>query len=681
MEGPIEINLKEGERAPTPALSEPKKLLGGLVAVLTLVIALGLVWFFAFSPASPIGAGWFLFSFAAGLSMIVLPCTLPLAFVIVPLAIGKGIAKGLKIAIAFSLGVATTLSLYGILAAYLGEVAIGTFGAPLETVKNWLYFIAGFFAYLFALGELGLVRFKMPTYSGAHPGFIQRQGDVLKALLLGLFLGNIGVGCPHPATPLILTRIAVSGDVFYGWLLFSVHALGRVLPLMLLAVLAILGVNALSWIVAKRERIEKATGWAMVFVAGFILVLGLFTHNWWVYSGTHSLFEKVTQEQRFVGIISERFQSFVPHPHGLAELEGKTGLFGLPLWLGSSALVFLWVIPLFWYWSKKRNEDKLKDFKLLFWFFVTLSLLLGLVFIYSIPHWFLEHKVLETVEESQVKVDIVPHTEIKKGVPVSFEIKIEDKAGGQLGKVLEYSHERLIHVLVIHEDLKLFSHFHPEDFTVLTEDMFRAGVFPFTLTFPKEGRYLVAVDFAHSGNEVTFTKTFDVGERKPSALFKEFSQAKKFDGYEVSFHPDREKIVFKEETSIRYRIQKDGKNIMDLEPYLGAPMHFAIVSADLSGFAHTHGTLLPTEAVEEHHGLRILPKALAHEGEETDARKVETGVPAAFGPNIFLNYKFPHPGIYAIFGEAKHQGKIILTKFMVEVGVGQGGTMSTPHGH
>ena len=227
-----------------------------LVLVLISIITFGLIWFFFLGPSTPVGVGWYLFSFAAGLTMIVLPCTLPLAFVIVPLSMGKGAAKGLGIALAFGLGVALTLSMYGVIAAVVGEVAIGTIGAPLETVKNWLYFVAGVFAYIFALGELGLIRFRMPSYSGAAPAFIQRQSDFLKALLLGLFLGNIGVGCPHPATPVILTRIAASGDIFYGWLLFFVHAAGRILPLLLLALLALLGANASTWLVGPKG--EKA---------------------------------------------------------------------------------------------------------------------------------------------------------------------------------------------------------------------------------------------------------------------------------------------------------------------------------------------------------------------------------------------------------------------------------------
>lgn len=365
------------------------------------VVVFGLIWFFFISAGVPVGLGWYLFSFAAGLSMIVLPCTLPLAFVIVPLSMGKGAGKGLGIALSFGLGVTLMLSAYGVIAALIGDVAIGTLGAPLEVVKNWLYFVAGIFAYLFALGEIGLVRFRMPSYSGAAPAFIQKQSDFIKAFLLGIFLGNVGVGCPHPATPVILTRIAASGDVFYGWLLFFTHAVGRVLPLLLLAFLAILGINALSWLISRKEKVERMTGWAMVFVAAFILVLGLFSHDWWVLSGQHTLLEEITGEEQFLQIIVDRFRfAEPPHTHGIPI---GTGLFDLPLWLGNWVLVFLWILPMWWYYLKlkiknekvkmtgeteeTKTEDRTRQLR--FWFFAALTVLLALTFIYALPTRFL----------------------------------------------------------------------------------------------------------------------------------------------------------------------------------------------------------------------------------------------------------------------------------------------------
>lgn len=333
-----------------------------IIGLLALVI-FGTLWVFVIGERSEGTAGWYLFSYAMGLTMIVLPCTLPLAFVIVPLALKGGGAKGMGVAIAFGLGVALMLSLYGVAAAYIGQLALAAGEALTNTsglenklgaIKNWVYFIAGIFAYLFALGEIGLVKFHMPTYTGSAPAFIQKQQDYIKAFLLGMFLGNVGVGCPHPATPLILIEIISSANIFYGWSLFFVHAIGRVIPLLLLAFLGILGINALSWLVARKDKIERATGWAMVCVAGFILTLGLFTHDWWVNSGQHTLFEEITGEEFILGKVIDRFGfAGKPHTHGP---EVGEGLFGLPLTLGNWVLVTLWLFPIWWYYIKKREE-------------------------------------------------------------------------------------------------------------------------------------------------------------------------------------------------------------------------------------------------------------------------------------------------------------------------------------
>ncbi|MBI2591443.1 MAG: hypothetical protein HYW34_02090 [Candidatus Brennerbacteria bacterium] len=663
------------------------------LAIVLLGISLsGLIWLFGFSQSSPIGAGWWLFSFAAGLSMIVLPCTLPLAFVIVPLSLGKGPRKGLGIALAFGLGVAITLSLYGVFAAILGSVAIGSLGAPLEAVKNWLYVIAGIFAYLFALGELGLINFRMPSYTGAVPSFIQKQQDYLKALLLGLFLGNVGVGCPHPATPVILTRIAVSEDVFYGWMLFLVHAIGRIIPLILLVILALLGINALSWLTKNQKKVERMTGWAMVFVAGFILTLGLFTHDGWVYSGQHALFEIITAESFWTNIIAGRLGSGAPHAHSL---PGGTGLFGLPYWLYSWTLVALWIIPLFWYWRREKkslaeitNEadhaHRASYLKLMLFTFISLTAFLAVVFGYALPEWFVNHKSAETEEMMSEVPDIKAGLIFKQPIIANTEqtitIALKDEAGQPLTN-LETGHSRLLHAVIISEDLKTFAHIHPEDFNVITLQNLAKAEFEIKYNFPKPMRYLMAVDFRHQGHDIS--KKFIIsaaGDKEKILIEKNLELNKKINDYSITLETDPTQPLSNEETHLLYRIEKNYRPVKDLEFYLDAPAHLSIVSADLSTFIHTHGEIPKKQTASVNFNPYIFypTPALAHGLEENETIAPEQ----KFGPDIAAHVIFPYPGLYKIFAEFNHQDKIILTDFMVEIGVGKNtGLIMPAHGH
>ncbi len=636
-----------------------------IVAIFSLatIIAGGLFWLFVLGTNTPVGAGWFLFSYAAGLSMIVLPCTLPLAFVIVPLSMGKGFMRGISMAIAFSVGVTITLSMYGILAAVLGNAVVGFSGAEGEVIKNWFYALAGIFAIVFALGNLGFIKVRMPTYSGAAPMFIQKQQEILKALLLGLFLGNIGVGCPHPATPILLTRIAVEGDVFYGWLLFFVHAIGRITPLMLLALLAIAGVNATSALVKHREKIEKATGWGMVFVGAFLLVLGFFTHAWWVNSGTHTLFESVVQEERFTGILSGRLNVEAPHAHGPE--TGESLFFGLPLWLGNWVLVALWVLPLWWHVVREKKRIRgitdeatrlceagiLKAKK---WFFLALTILLGVLFIHVFPHQFLEHPAPENEEKVsalQISLSTQPSPSLP-GIPTRIALSLKDEKGIPLTG-LEIEHERLIHMLIISEDFSSLGHIHAEDVGPITPDMLANAVFPMEYTFPKPGKYLVAIDFLHKNHAVSeqlFLET--AGARETPVIVKDFSRVKIFDGYTVSLATNPLAPLSGSEVALEYHIEKEGGPVLDLEPYLAAPLHVAAVSADLSYFAHTHGEIHDSQTGMGRHELSS--------GER-------------FGPDIEAHVVFPFPGLYQVFAEFKHQGKVVVTRFLLEAGRGEEG--------
>ncbi len=140
---------------------------------------------------------------------------------------------------------------------------------------------------------MGLLTLKLPTYAGGVPGFILQRQDYLKALLMGLFLGNAGVACPNPAFYVLLTYIASVGDLLEGAWLGAVHGLGRATPLIFLAILGMLGVNATQALLKRKVAVEKAIGWGLITVGAIILTMGVFGHHWLLVTGAHEGWTRV----------------------------------------------------------------------------------------------------------------------------------------------------------------------------------------------------------------------------------------------------------------------------------------------------------------------------------------------------------------------------------------------------
>lgn len=227
-------------------------------------------------------------AYTSGLSMIVLPCTLPAVLVVVPLSLGRGYRRGFTMASLFGLGLTITIGAYGLAVAYLGKILY----LDQATLIMWL--LAGIAAYVFGMAELGLLRWTLPSYAGPLPGTIQQKGDYLKAFFMGLLLGNAGIGCPNPAFYVLLTYIAGSGSLVTGVSVGLIHGIGRATPLLALSILAILGVNATGWLLAKRERVQAAIGWGLIGWAALVIPKGyLFGHAFWEESVFHKVWNKL----------------------------------------------------------------------------------------------------------------------------------------------------------------------------------------------------------------------------------------------------------------------------------------------------------------------------------------------------------------------------------------------------
>jgi hypothetical protein len=203
---------------------------------------------------------------------------------------------------------------------------------------------------------------------------------------------------------------------------------------------------------------------------------------------------------------------------------------------------------------------------------------------------------------------------------------------------LDMIHEKKLHVLVIGSDLETFFHLHPEDIGVMN---YRQGLYTLPLTLQKAGDYLVVLDFSTGGKQqfhklrVGITGDTPLGEpdlREVRTLHEEY-------GAELS----GDIIVPQVDTELEVTFTKQGVPITDLEPYLGADMHVAVFSANLSHAGHTH------PSVPGHFG------AMASMAQRFS------------GPTIPFAYTFPAIGEYVLFVQYAHEGKVFTKRILVHV--------------
>ncbi len=313
-----------------------QRLIRYILTIIGLLLFAGIfinLWWLATASGQTVSV---LLAFAAGFSMIFLPCTLPLVFVIVPLTLNQRPARGFLMALLFGLGISITLSVYGAIVSQLG----GYFG--LDKFTRVLFVFAGVIAILFGWSELKFIQFSLPKITSTLPYWIIKRGDYAKALGMGMLLGNAGVGCPNPAFYVILTYIASLGSLEIGAGLGFVHGLGRAAPLLAVVILAILGVNMTKWIAARKDSINKIMGWSLVTVGAFILTYGLWGMYWWENSIFHANWN------RFVFNIAP----------ALAETPGHTitaGVFNGPISIGWWTWIIVILISIIWYWLKQKR--------------------------------------------------------------------------------------------------------------------------------------------------------------------------------------------------------------------------------------------------------------------------------------------------------------------------------------
>src|SRR3989344_1328729 len=281
-------------------------------------------------------------SFLAGISMIFLPCTFPLVFIIVPLALSKKIGKGLMMALFFGAGLTLTFTIYGAALGWLGGFV------ELYRVVGWMLLLGGVAALVFGISELNLITFKLPFRQTILPQSLQGKNDYIRSFFLGFFLGNAGVGCPNPAFYILFGYVATLGVPTVGASLGALHGLGRVVPLLFLVVLAVLGINAMNKLSAYQDKVKRFVAWALVALGAFIFNYGFFGMAWFEDSIIHQGWN------RFLEIVFPKIAESSVIESSLNLPEGTGGVVPWLVFAGIISVIILWDA----FRARKLNQEK-----------------------------------------------------------------------------------------------------------------------------------------------------------------------------------------------------------------------------------------------------------------------------------------------------------------------------------
>ncbi len=191
----------------------------------------------------------------------------------------------------------------------------------------------------------------------------------------------------------------------------------------------------------------------------------------------------------------------------------------------------------------------------------------------------------------------------------------------------DITHEKLLHLIVVSQDLSYFAHIHPEH---LGE-----GVFEVANDFPAGGAYRLIADFKPTGGDsMTKMAWVDVSgepaEQMPVAPDGVVERVA--NGTRVALAAADGGA--EDELSLTFTLTEEasGEPVTDLEPYLGAIGHVVLLSADGEKYVHVH----------------------AEEGQGT-------------GPTAAFEATLPGSGVYKVWGQFQRDGEVFTVPYVLDV--------------
>ncbi|WP_069736883.1 hypothetical protein [Streptomyces sp. EN27] len=219
---------------------------------------------------------------------------------------------------------------------------------------------------------------------------------------------------------------------------------------------------------------------------------------------------------------------------------------------------------------------------------------------------------------------------IEAGEPAELRFAVVDEDTSRNVTAFRREHGKELHLIVASSDLTTYRHLHPA----------RAadGTWSAPVELPEAGGYRVFADFTpdeKNAEGVTLGADLAVsGDASPGPLPKA-ERTVTVDGYEVTLDGALRPGAGSE---LKLEVEKDGKPVTDLQPYLGAYGHLVALRAGDLAYLHVHPN-----------------------GEPGDG---STGS----GPEVSFTATAPSKGAYRLFLDFRHEGKVRTAAFTVYAG-------------
>jgi hypothetical protein len=207
------------------------------------------------------------------------------------------------------------------------------------------------------------------------------------------------------------------------------------------------------------------------------------------------------------------------------------------------------------------------------------------------------------------------------GSSQTFRFRVVDDQGHPVRDFCD-EHGARLHLIVVRRDLSGYQHVHPR--------LLADGTWSIPLRLSDPGAYRAFADFRTKERAAVLgTDLFAPGDFRPRALPAP-SRTQLVDGYTVRMGGERAGAGG--ETDLHFTVSRDGREITDLQPYLGARGHLVALREGDLAYLHVH----PQEGPEP-------------------------------GAGITFGAEFPSAGRYRLFLQFRHAGRVHTTAFTEEV--------------